>query len=92
MTCSSDAHAWEWVGINKTYMEQHMTREEAEKLSAELVAKGMAEADAYEAAALTMLAALKHLEASLADWNDAKVFDKARAAIAQAEAAGIKER
>ena len=32
-----------------------------------------------------LVEALVHLEASLADWDDAKVFDKARAALAKVE-------
>ena len=73
-----------------------MTREEAEKISAELMAKGMAEADAYEAAARAMLAALKHADSYLRPacedgrYEARKTSDVIRAAIVQAEAAGIR--
>jgi len=68
-----------------------MTREEAEKMAAELVAKGMAEADAYEAAALAMLAALKAIHEATQDNDMASIELMAKTAIAAAEAAGIKD-
>jgi hypothetical protein len=66
-----------------------MTREEAEKIAAE--AKGMAEADAYEAAAGAMLAALEGIQAwatMMGGWESEK-WTAVDAAIAAARAAGI---